>query len=100
VLRAKDVLAMATRDGAAALVSTAGEIAAGKLADLTLVDLRRFHLQPATPEAVETNLVHAARGSDVETDDRRRQGRRRRRAARARRRAAGAGGDAARGPPR
>jgi 5-methylthioadenosine/S-adenosylhomocysteine deaminase len=67
VLPAKDVLAMATRDGAAALGLDAGEIAAGKLADLTLVDLRRFHLQPATPEAVETNLVHAARGSDVDT---------------------------------
>jgi 5-methylthioadenosine/S-adenosylhomocysteine deaminase len=24
-----------------------------------------FHLQPMLPETVETNLVHAARGSDV-----------------------------------
>nr|HET7860250.1 amidohydrolase family protein [Caldimonas sp.] len=67
VLPATDVLAMATRDGAAAVGVDAGEIAVGKLADLALVDLRRFHLQPATPEAVATNLVHAARGSDVDT---------------------------------
>lgn len=67
VLPADDVLAMATRDGAAAVGLDAGEIAAGRLADLTLVDLRRFHLQPATPEAIATNLVHAARGSDVDT---------------------------------
>jgi 5-methylthioadenosine/S-adenosylhomocysteine deaminase len=67
VLPATDVLAMATRDGAAAVGVDAGEIAVGKLADRTLVDLRRFHLPPATPEAVATNLVHAARGSDVDT---------------------------------
>jgi 5-methylthioadenosine/S-adenosylhomocysteine deaminase len=58
---------MATRAGADALQIEAGEIAVGKLADLTLVDLRRFHLQPATPGTVVTNLVHAARGSDVHT---------------------------------
>ncbi len=67
VLAPADVIAMATRDGAAALGVPAGEIAPGKLADLTLVDLGRFHLQPATPETVETNLVHAARGGDVQT---------------------------------
>jgi len=61
------VLAMATRAGAEALRLDAGEIAAGWLADLTLVDLRRFHLQPATPATIVTNLVHAARGSDVHT---------------------------------
>ena len=65
VLAPTEVIAMATRDGASALGVPAGEIAVGMLADLTLVDLRRFHLQPATPEAVTTNLVHAARGSDV-----------------------------------
>jgi 5-methylthioadenosine/S-adenosylhomocysteine deaminase len=59
------VLAMATRVGADALRLDAGEITVGKLADITLVDLRRFHLQPATPETVLTNLVHSARGSDV-----------------------------------
>ena len=62
-----DVIAMATRHGAAALGLATGEIDVGKFADLTLVDLRRFHLQPATPETVATNLVHAARGSDVKT---------------------------------
>ena len=61
------VLAMATRIGADVLRLDAGEIAVGRLADLTLVDLRRFHLQPATPATVLTNLVHAARGSDIRT---------------------------------
>lgn len=59
------VLAMATRCGADALGIDAGAIVAGRLADLTLVDLRHFHLQPATPATIATNLVHAARGSDV-----------------------------------
>ena len=67
VLPPDAVLAMATRTGADALRLDAGEIAVGKLADLTLVDLRRFHLQPATPATVVTNLVHSARGSDVHT---------------------------------
>ncbi len=67
VLAPGDVIAMATRDGAAALGLEAGEITVGKLADLALVDLRCFHLQPAIPEAITTNLVHAARGSDVRT---------------------------------
>ena len=67
VLPADAVLAMATRLGAEALGLDAGEIAAGRLADLTLVDLRRLHLQPATADTVTTNVVHAARGSDVHT---------------------------------
>lgn len=62
-----DVLAMASAAGAAALRVDAGEIAPGRLADLTLVAADRFHLQPALPETVATNLVHAARGSDVDT---------------------------------
>lgn len=62
-----EVLAMATREGAAALGIDAGEIAPGRLADLTLVAADRFHLQPATPQTAVTNLVHAARGSDVDT---------------------------------
>jgi len=61
----QEVLTMATRAGANALRVDAGEIRIGLLADLTLVDLRRFHLHPATPATVATNLVHAARGSDV-----------------------------------
>ncbi len=67
VLPAPAVLRMATQDGAQALGVRAGVIAAGWLADLTLVDLNQFHLQPATTETVATNLVHAARGSDVRT---------------------------------
>jgi len=31
----------------------------------TLVRLDRLHLQPSVPETVMTNMVHAARGSDV-----------------------------------
>jgi 5-methylthioadenosine/S-adenosylhomocysteine deaminase len=65
VLPAPAVLRMATAAGAEALRLESGAIAVGQLADLTLVDLERLHLQPATPETVETNLVHAARGSDV-----------------------------------
>jgi cytosine/adenosine deaminase-related metal-dependent hydrolase len=34
-------------------------------ADLILVRLDRLHLQPSVPDTVTTNLVHAARGSDV-----------------------------------
>jgi 5-methylthioadenosine/S-adenosylhomocysteine deaminase len=30
-----------------------------------MVRLDGFHLQPATAETIRTNLVHAARGSDV-----------------------------------
>ena len=66
VLPATDVLAMATREGAVALGIDAGEIAAGRLADLTLVAADRFHMQPAVPQTVVTNLVHAARGADVD----------------------------------
>jgi 5-methylthioadenosine/S-adenosylhomocysteine deaminase len=61
-----EVLAMATREGAVALGIDAGEIAAGRLADLTLVAADRFHMQPAVPQTVVTNLVHAARGADVD----------------------------------
>ena len=65
VLTAPSVIGMATVRGARALGLEAGCIAPGRLADLTLVDLRQFHLQPGVPAAVEANLVHAARGSDV-----------------------------------
>jgi 5-methylthioadenosine/S-adenosylhomocysteine deaminase len=67
VLPAPAVLRMATGDGAAALGIEAGTIEAGRLADLVLVDLQQFHLQPALPSTIETNLVHAARGADVRT---------------------------------
>ncbi|MDB5817804.1 MAG: amidohydrolase [Rhizobacter sp.] len=65
VLPPREILAMATIGGASALSVEAGVVATGRLADLVVVDLETFHLQPATPSAVETNLVHAARGSDV-----------------------------------
>jgi 5-methylthioadenosine/S-adenosylhomocysteine deaminase len=66
VLPPAQVLAMATRHGARALGIPAGTLQAGALADLTLVRCDRFHLQPAAPETIVTNLVHAARGSDVD----------------------------------
>jgi 5-methylthioadenosine/S-adenosylhomocysteine deaminase len=66
-LTSVEVLDMATNEGAAALDLNGGRIAAGALADLTLVAVDRFHLQPAEPETIVTNLVHAARGSDVDT---------------------------------
>jgi 5-methylthioadenosine/S-adenosylhomocysteine deaminase len=60
------VLALGTRAGAQALAFDGGELAPGKLADLVLVNLERLHLQPAEPETAVTNLVHAARGGDVD----------------------------------
>ena len=66
ILPPSQVLAMATRHGARALGVPAGGLAPGMLADLILVRLDRFHLQPAAPDAIVTNLVHAARGSDVD----------------------------------
>jgi 5-methylthioadenosine/S-adenosylhomocysteine deaminase len=65
VLPPSDVLSMATRCGAAALDIPAGIIAPGNVADLILVRLDAFHTQPMTSETAQTNLVHAARGSDV-----------------------------------
>jgi 5-methylthioadenosine/S-adenosylhomocysteine deaminase len=66
VLTPAAVLGMATHSGAALLGIDAGRLAPGRLADLTLVRLDRFHLQPAAPETLATNLVHAARGADVD----------------------------------
>jgi 5-methylthioadenosine/S-adenosylhomocysteine deaminase len=65
VLPSARVLDMATARGAAALGITAGAIAPGLKADLVLVRLDGFHVQPCVPETLVTNLVHAARGSDV-----------------------------------
>jgi 5-methylthioadenosine/S-adenosylhomocysteine deaminase len=61
----RDILDMATARGAAALDLPVGAIAAGCRADLTQVRLDGFHLQPCVPDTIVTNLVHAARGSDV-----------------------------------
>lgn len=59
----KDVLAMATRDGAKALGRRTGQITPGYLADLILVDFDRPHLTPC--HNVRDNLTYSARGSDV-----------------------------------
>jgi 5-methylthioadenosine/S-adenosylhomocysteine deaminase len=61
----RHIFDMATRRGAVALGVPAGAIAPGLAADLVLMRADGFHLQPMLPETVETNLVHAARGSDV-----------------------------------
>jgi 5-methylthioadenosine/S-adenosylhomocysteine deaminase len=64
-LTARDVLQMATRDGARALGldDEVGSIEPGKRADLILVDRDRPHLAPdADPWST---LVYAARGTDV-----------------------------------
>jgi 5-methylthioadenosine/S-adenosylhomocysteine deaminase len=65
VLPPGEILDMATRAGAAALHLPIGAIAPGKKADLVLVQLDGFHLQPSVADTIVTNLVHAARGSDV-----------------------------------
>jgi 5-methylthioadenosine/S-adenosylhomocysteine deaminase len=65
VLPSSRVLDMATAGGAAALDISAGAVAPGRKADLVLVRLDGMHVQPSVPETLVTNLVHAARGSDV-----------------------------------
>jgi len=64
-LTARDVLWMATREGARALglSSDVGSIEIGKRADLILVDRDRPHVAP-DPDPWST-LVYAARGTDV-----------------------------------
>ena len=64
-LTARDVLWMATREGARALGldEQIGSIEPGKCADLVLVDRDRAHLAP-DPDIWST-LVYAARGTDV-----------------------------------
>jgi 5-methylthioadenosine/S-adenosylhomocysteine deaminase len=61
----RDVLDMATSRGATALDLPVGAIAPGLKADLVLVRLDGFHVQPCVADTIVTNLVHAARGSDV-----------------------------------
>jgi 5-methylthioadenosine/S-adenosylhomocysteine deaminase len=65
VLPARDVVWMATREGARALGQDAeiGSIEAGKRADLILIDRGDPHMVPA-PDPWST-IVYAARGSDV-----------------------------------
>ena len=65
VLPPGEVLDMATRGGAVALDLPVGAIVPGMKADLALVRLDGFHVQPSVADTIVTNLVHAARGSDV-----------------------------------
>jgi 5-methylthioadenosine/S-adenosylhomocysteine deaminase len=66
VLPPGHVLRMATLGGARALGIGGGALTPGAIADLIIVRLDRLHLQPAEPETIVTNLVHSARGSDVD----------------------------------
>ena len=58
-----EALRMATTNGAKAQGRNTGQIAVGYDADLILLDLRRPHLIPC--HDVASNIVYAARGSDV-----------------------------------
>ncbi len=66
-LTARDVLTMATREGARALgmLDELGSVEVGKRADLIIVDRHRPHLSPG-PDPFST-LVYAARPTDVRT---------------------------------
>jgi 5-methylthioadenosine/S-adenosylhomocysteine deaminase len=66
ILPAEKILSMATAAGAESLDIPAGRLEAGRLADLILIRLDQIRLQPAEPEAVLANLVHAAHGTDVD----------------------------------
>jgi 5-methylthioadenosine/S-adenosylhomocysteine deaminase len=61
----RDILDMATAHGAAALDLPVGAVRPGLKADLVLVRLDGLHVQPCVADTIVTNLVHAARGSDV-----------------------------------
>ena len=66
-LTAREVVALATCDGARALGlgGATGSLEAGKQADITVVDARGPHHGPAPERDPYTTLVHAARASDV-----------------------------------
>jgi len=68
--QAPDVLAMATRNGAAALGHQTGYLAPGRKADVILVDTRNVMFTPLAPgnaDQVYSHLVFAANGSAVDT---------------------------------
>jgi 5-methylthioadenosine/S-adenosylhomocysteine deaminase len=70
LLQARDVVRMATRNGAKALRHETGELAAGRKADVVLVDLgNQFFtpLEPGNAEQLFSHLVFAANGSCVNT---------------------------------
>jgi 5-methylthioadenosine/S-adenosylhomocysteine deaminase len=60
---AEEALELATREGARYLGIDAGQIAAGKLADLAVIDLRRPHLTPR--HRTVSALVYSATPADV-----------------------------------
>lgn len=63
VVSAKEVLKMATINGAKALGVNSGELKEGMNADLILVKLSEPHMQPCAN--LVSNLVYSAKGSDV-----------------------------------
>ena len=68
--QAPDVVAMATRNGAKALGLEAGQLAAGKKADVILVDTRNVMFTPLADHnaaQIYSHLVFAANGSAVDT---------------------------------
>jgi 5-methylthioadenosine/S-adenosylhomocysteine deaminase len=68
--QAPDVLAMATRNGAAALGHQTGQLTAGRKADVILVDTRNVMFTPLAdnnPAQIYSHLVFAANGSAVDT---------------------------------
>ncbi|MCQ1535021.1 amidohydrolase family protein [Methanosarcina sp. KYL-1] len=65
VLPARQVLEMATVNGAKALATDTGMLKVGKKADMILVDMKKPHLTPCFD--VPSHLVYSASGSDVRT---------------------------------
>jgi len=63
VVSARQVLQMATVNGAKALDINSGEIKVGKNADIILVSLQEPHMQPQ--DNIISNLVYSAKSSDV-----------------------------------
>jgi len=64
IVSAKDVLKMATINGAKTLgFNDIGEIKVGKKADLILIDTKKPHMQPENN--ILSNLVYSAKSSDV-----------------------------------
>jgi 5-methylthioadenosine/S-adenosylhomocysteine deaminase len=66
IIKADYVLQMATKNGAKALgFDNLGELKAGMLADIVLIDMEKAHMQPVRNEM--NSLVYSAQGSDVDT---------------------------------
>ena len=63
VISAKDVLKMATINGAKALGFNAGNIKEGMLADIILIDISGAHYYPQ--QELVSHLVYAGKSSDV-----------------------------------